>query len=280
MTPPSPTPPSTASASLSPAASQAMLSISVRAQNVLGTLGYMPTVMLAALAERNWDTVSHHRRSVLKHHGLPGKRRAQKMLGANLRRQVQRRDNPQTIDDVRAEGFGVTLPGQHNQGKSGGWGDFLKNLEEGAEITASDWMAIPTTAKVAVFRKQLAAGKLRIVKRGILIREVGGKHARSEFMGVLRFGRSQPAMLGYYRQFDLVVQEEVKEYERDLDRVLTAAGRARLERTITTNRAARDAFRHAFQEFMRDNPGRAAEARKAANEAAKAVRQAAKARRT
>ena len=264
----------------SPAASKAMLSIGVRAQNVLGTLGYMPTVMLAALAERNWDTVSHHRQSVLKHHGLPGKRRAQKMLGANLRRQVRRRDNPQSIDDVRAEGFGVTLPGQRNEGYSSSWGDFLQHLEEGAEITASDWMAIPTTGKVAMFRKQLAAGKLRVVKRGILIRDVGGQHARSEFMGVLRFGRTQRPMLGYYRRFDSVVQEAVEQYEKDLDRVLTAAGRARLERTITTNRAARDAFRQAFQEFMRDNPGRAAEARKAANEAAKAVRQAAKARRT
>jgi hypothetical protein len=85
-------------------------------------------------------------------------------------------------------------------------------------------------------------------------------------------------MLGYYRQWDSVVADELPEYERDLDRVLTEAGRARLERTITIQRSARAAFRAEFARFIADNPGRHAEARRAAVAVAKEVRRAGKAR--
>lgn len=252
--------------------------ISMRREAVLGALGYMPTIMLAALAERNFDTVAHQRQSVLKHHGLPAKRRAQKMLASNIVRQVRRRDDPRTIDDVTGEAFAVTQRGQRGGANTADWGDFLANLEYGADIEASGMMAIPTVGAVKMFRRQLAAGKLMLGPRASLVRKVGGKNARSEFVGVLRNTRTQRPMLGFYKRWDEVLAAELPEYERDLDRVLTAAGRAKLERTITVHRAAREAFSRTFHDFITRHPARHADARKAAAAVAKEVRRAGKAR--
>lgn len=255
-----------------------VLDIGARMQNVLGTLGSLPPVLLRAMAERNFDTLTHHRQSVLKHHKLPGRRRAQKMLAANLKRYVRDIKSPASVKDLEGEGFAAQLSGQSK------WGDFLRNLEEGGSLSPGEngRFAVPLI-RPKRFRELLAEGRLTLVPgKNILIEETKGRGAarrgaRTIIWGFLLKRRQQRALLGYFDRFDAVVQEESPEYDRDIERSLTAAGRARLDRTISANGAARQAFADEFRRYIGTNPGKFAEARKAAAEVAREVRRAARA---
>jgi len=251
------------------AANAKPLDVSMQISNVLGTLGYMPAIAIRALAERNFDTLSYHRSSVLKHHGLPGRRKAQKMLAVNLRRQV-RSLKAETIEQTAGEGFGVGLSGQTE------WGGFLKNLEEGAEIKASSPMAIPFMRPTR-FRQLLAAGKLKMISGGRLVEETKGRGqarlgAKSVLWGMLHMRRRQRRLLSYYAQWDLVMAKVLPRYDRDLDLVLTEAGRARIERKLNADAAGRAAARSEMARFLGENPGKHAEARRAAAAVASQVR--------
>lgn len=253
-----------------------VLDVNMRLSNVLRTLGYMPAIAIRALAERNFDTLSYHRSSVLKHHGLPGRRKAQRMLAANLRRQV-RKIKADTIEDVAGEGYAVGLREQN----AAGWGKFLASLEEGASIKANEPMAVPLPGRQPKkFRELLAAGKLTMIGKGLLVQETKGRGnarlgARTILWGKIILKRKQRALLKFYPQWDAVQGKVSARYDRDMELVMTEAGQARLERTLNANAAGRAAAKTEMQRFLAANPGKHREARTAASKVAQQVRKSA-----
>jgi len=269
---------------VSRAPSTSMLDIQARVADVAATLGGIPDAVAAALHEAMFDLVNHHRRSVLKHHGLPSKRRAQKMLAAQLHRYTKRGMERANPIEMSAESFGASSTPK-----------FLLNLEYGGPIRSDDWMAIPVEGGLfmnksgermthANFRKFLTSNKLRAVstRRGILLVKEQSrsktktgeiKGARTVVYGVLRKSRTQRPMLGFNHAWEKNLPEQLAKFDKILDEAVTEAGRIRLARQQEASRASTAAYYDELERQLAASGGKMnAAVRRAATEAAKAAK--------
>jgi hypothetical protein len=248
--------------------------IRVKMAKVVAQIGLMNPALLGALAEANYDLVNHHRRSILKHHKLPAKSSATRMLAARLHGYGRTRRVPESFADLKAESFAAAKSGQT-------FGDsLLIDLETGRSISASGPMAIPfaamtlqggaRSAAMRRFREQLNSGALKIIRGNLLIRREGRKPIKP--LGILVKQRTQRPMLGFYRQWDSVLARHMAKFDRILDLAMTEAGREDLAARAVAAENGRAASRDVYREFINNNPGQHAKARQVAARASAAAR--------
>lgn len=250
--------------------SRAGVEIDVRLGQVLATVALMPAAVQSAFRERLYDLLSHHRLSVLKHHQLPSKRRAQQMLASRTYRYTR-------ADAAGALGGGLGVVGEGFLAAESGqtYGrDAFKRLEEGGEVSAREAMIIPVGAGRRLALRDRAAwerllhGDVDLIRapsgRMLLVRQSIRKGSIKETIyGVLSRRRRQPAQLGYYRQFDSVQGRHVAKLEADLDRAQTAAGQAAIVERAAEGRRLGEAYLAGLRRYLDANPGRLREARAA-----------------
>lgn len=269
---------------MSRAPSTSMLQIQARTAEVVQLLGGLPDVVAFALQEAMFDTVNHHRSSVLKNHKMPSKKRGREMLAATLHRYSKRGNDRAKPMEMSAESFGAAETPE-----------FLLNLERGGRVTSSDWMAIPIMSGFrtlksgermthANFRKFLASGKLQAIRSSkgeILLvhqakaRVVKGemRGERSTIMGVLKKSRTQRPMLGFAEQWNRIQPKHLAKFDKILDQAITEAGRMKLARSMEASRAGTQAYYDEQTRMLATTGGQmTAEVRKAARAAAKAAR--------
>lgn len=243
--------------------------VSISVNEVLATLGYVPAALIGALSFRNFDLTSHHRKSVLKYQKFPAGRRAQRMIAAGLHRYGRKRTAPEAISDVVGETFAAANSGVLAE-------DYFKHVEFGGVVRSKEYMAIPLAGgrrgsgpgdkATSLFRK-LVAEKGFDIRPGGWLTYTTKDGKKSILMGVLRRQRHQPAVLGFYDQFDKIMPKHLARYERDIGMALTEAGRASLGRRTTAASAAHLAWRSAYREAVAGNGGDRRGAKKVADAA-------------
>lgn len=242
--------------------------VSVDASSVIATLGYFPAAMVRALHVRFIDLLSHHRRSVAKHHKFPAKRRAQRMLFARLSAVYATQRKPTDIDHLVGRSF--SRPAREEPFPQ----DIAAMWETGADVNASAPFVIPLgfglttgglhgmtgfargakTSKLfnEVFRQggahtdrelhfvRTSSGRVLAVVETVAKRTTSRKNRktgvvtqtggmRSQVVGVLARRRRQGPMIEFYGQFDRVLPKHQAKMDADLEMALTEAGRAKLE---------------------------------------------------
>lgn len=246
---------------------------------VVATLGTLPVIAPAVIAERNKDAVDHHQRGLLKdaRTRFPSGRGAQKFLAARLAGYGRTTGSqlPTRMSQARGESFAV-------EGRDG----LLETLEEGGSRTSNMPMAIPLARQFQGARNRnrweqlLRSGELDVIpERGLLVRnQVGGRVQgqragfRSQIVGMLRRSTTVRPMLGFISRWEKILPRVQAKYDADISKMLTAAGRAGLKARVKTNERSAKASKTAEREFLRSNPGDVKGARRAAREAAKQVR--------
>lgn len=253
---------------------------------VVATLGGIPPAVAGAISEAHFDLLDHHRRSVIKNvqAKFPGRRSAAKYIATRLFRYGRKRANLEFIEDAQGESFGVSRPDLFGD-------DNLGNLEEGRQIDASGYMAVPIAAglqqrawgatKSGVFGKLQKDGKLRVVYRkgrpALLVADHEARRGRNAVgertavYAVLLKERHQRALLGFYPAFDTVVPRHAEKYDRVIELALTEAGRQKLAQDNTARAAGREAFSLARAQAIAKGLS-AADARKVAADAAREAR--------
>lgn len=251
-----------------------LVELDARIGEAVAAMGLLPAGVHGAFRERIYDLLSHHRDSVLKHHGLPGGRRAQKWLATRLFRFTRAVGGESRIAELMGEGFGAAVSGE-----TFGPGA-LRQVEFGGTMSG-EMMAIPAgrgRANPKEFRRLLALrgarGGLDVAPSGALVREAEGRRhgLRSELWGVLRRTRRQPRQLGYYARFADVQSRHAERFEADLDRAMTAAGREALAERARDRGLQRGVYVGTLRKYLEQNPGKHAEARRVAAAAARAAR--------
>jgi hypothetical protein len=269
---PTPTPPGTIAM-----ASKGMLSIQALIEGVVATVGLLPSALIGALGEVNFDFMDRHRRSVIKYSTMG--RGGQKFIAAGLHRYGRKKENPEKLADVVGESFAAAQTGRLA-------GRTFKLLEEGGPVAAREWMAIPVgaikltggarRAALKRFERQLKAGELIQIQGGLLVNKtqedrVGG--AASRVVGVLRRRRDAGRpRIAFYQQFERLIPLQMAKYEKAAELALTAAGRARLTANVERANVGRAAYSAAFRQYLEANPGKHAEAKKVALAAKRAAR--------
>jgi hypothetical protein len=241
------------------------------------TLGYVPAILPAAISERAFDALSHHRLGVIKDAArMPGGRQAQKFVASRLYRYSRRGGRlPVSFAEVHAEGFAAEPNPKAFSDEA------IRNLEYGANIFARGAMAIGyggpaidaaswAMLKYIKPRGLLASveGGRRFVDRGN--RELGKVGDRTELFSLRRRRRARP-LLGYERRWEVVAPKAVAKLEADLDKVMTIAGQRGLEARIGVADAKRKAYTGAYTGVLAGSPGSYTLARRAGREAAAAV---------
>lgn len=258
---------------------RAVAQVQFNAAEVIATIGALPAIAPAVIAERHKDAVDHHQRGLLKdaRTNFPGGRGAQKFLAARLSGYGRTTGSqlPTKMSQARGESFAV-------EGRDG----LLETLEEGGTRSAREPMAIPLVKRyqgsrnLAKWEADLQSGKFDVIpSRGLLVDvrsagRVGGSRAgfRSEIVGMLRRQTTVRAMLGFFRRWETILPRVKAKYDRDIEKMLTAAGRAGLEARVKTNENAVKATRAAEKQYLKANPADAKGARKAGRQAARLVR--------
>lgn len=255
---------------------------------VFATLGGIPPAVAGAISEAHFDLLDHHRRSVIKHAqaAFPGRRSAAKYIATRLFRYGRKKANIEFIEDAQGESFGVSRPDLFGD-------DNLENLEEGPQISASDYMAVPIaaglqqrawgTTKSGVFGKLQKDGKLQIVYRkgkpALLVAEHEARRGRNAVgertavYAVLIKQRHQRALLAFYPTFDSIVPRHADKYDRVIELALTEAGRQKLATDNTARNAGREAFAIARAEALAKGLS-SSDARKVAADASREARKA------
>lgn len=239
---------------------------------VMATLGYLPPALAGAIAERNFDLVSHHKRSVLKHHQLPARSSATRFLASRFFVYGRKtKSTPTRIEDAQGESFMAAASGE-TFGE-----DRLRVLEEGGTITSNAPMAMPFAPPTAtgwierVFRRGLKAHAFGITPGGLIIRHEAGRGGMGEVIGKFIRSRRQRPLLGFFRQFASVMPRHLPKYERAAAMALTAAGREALEHRTTIAEAGSAAYASVLKAQI-DAGVRLTKARRVARAAARDAR--------
>lgn len=270
-----------------------------RLEEVIATLGYIPSGLIGALSALNFDTVDHHRKHVIRHGSekFSNPPRAKRMIASRLFRYGSRERLPAKLTDVEGEGFMASLD-RDRPAKGGGefnmTRESIRALEFGGTISTSEPMAIPIGAgtvasgpfrgqPTARFRRALREGEFGIVNTAgrtrLLVLELSRSRrkgvtlgARSQIMGILTRRRRQRPLLGFYRSWSQILPRHLPKYDDAIEMALTAAGRETLDKRNKAIEAGRTAFRSTFDQYLRANPQNKREARQTAERAARAAR--------
>lgn len=214
------------------------LEVRVDQRHAQAALAHVRGGLGSLLRVRFFDLLSHHRRSLLKHNKLPNRRGGQNFIGAFYRRFAMggsegRYARPAAI----GEAFMAASGDEYTRGPGA-----FRLLEEGGTVRSAEPMAVPIGkwAKgtgLRTFRRLLKERGVRTVMRAgrppLLVRDVGGRRARTDIVGVLTFTRKQPALLGFYTQWASVVPRHQAKLDRSLESLLTEAGRERLSAELS-----------------------------------------------
>lgn len=188
-------------------------------------------IVAGMFARLNWDTIDRQRRKVIKNAATwPSGRQAQKYVADMVKgysaksRKYKRK--PVTLAEASGEVF---ARGSWSEGTE----NYMRILEVGGRVVASDWMAIPIHAMrlggmsrvtaIRAFRKKLAAGVYDYTKSGYLIERLKD---RTILAGVLRKSREQPAMLSFQKCFSLIWPKQAVKYNKTLDLLSVSITRA------------------------------------------------------
>ena len=251
----------------------------------MATVGFIPSGLIGALAERNYDLVDHHRRTVLKTHEMPAGRRATRWLATRMHRYGALTQSPTSLDELQGESFAASQPDKGIIDP-----DRIESLEEGGDVRTREQMAIPIGAgrqsvggresnATAAFVRALERREFDIIDtpraRGLLILELNARRGknplgqRTAIMGILRRHRHQRKMIGFYQAWDDIVPRHLPRYEKALEMALTAAGQAALEHRNEVKNAGRVAWKREFERYINANPGNFRGAKQAATSAAR-----------
>jgi hypothetical protein len=253
-------------------------SIEIRARigETVATLGFVPAIMPAVIAERNFDALDHHKRGVIKDaRSWPGGRGAQKFVAARLFRYGRTTGAawPTTLSEARGEGFAV-------EGRQG----IIEGLETGGVRRGIGVMAIPFDTPYVDrkygrgdWEEALARREFEIIPgRGLLVETVpgrkGGKGLRTEIVGTLKRSVKVRALLGFFKRWETNLPKVLAKYEADLGLMLDAAGREAAKERIVRDEILRRVGPDVYRQYIDANPRDHAGARRATRRAVGQVR--------
>lgn len=268
------------------------LEVHLDMSQVLATCGVIPAALAGALAARNFDLLSHHRKSIIKNaRTWPGGVRAQRAIASRLARYGSKYGKQaETISDVRGESFAATMSPKPGAPLVG---DALSTLETGRTVNTNEAMIVPIlagrisgssgTLKTKQFVDAIKNHTFQIIAkgraRGLVIVEYAARKVKGEQLGVrsviigkLTKRREQSPMLKFFESFERVLPKHLAQMGEDMESALTAAGLARLSRKRETQAAQHAAWKEAYAASLASLPGKYPEARKAGAAAAKLVR--------
>jgi len=276
-----------------------LLTIDGVANQAIRSIGYIPAVLSAWIAELNLDLVSHHRRSVIKHHGFVSGGRTQRFIASRLFGYGSTRptDRVTRIDQARGESFLAA--------RSTSSGPFpldeasLRLLEEGGTVRSRRPMAIPigrgrpfrgAFENVPIWRRTrdgLNARDFDVIpdpdnrSRSFIVdaRERSIRRAAREdndggdlIVGVLVRTRTQPPKLQFFDQYERILPKHLRKYEAMIEKATTKAGRLALQERLASVLEDRSVYRRVFADHLESKPGEYAAARKVARAAQRDAR--------
>lgn len=271
-----------------------IISLDGRIEEVLKTVGYMPSALIGALGSRNRDFTDHHKRKTLKSYlRFQGGDRARRMIASRMFGYGSKR-NPERIADVQGESF---LASKSEVGQL--TAESILAFEQGATVTTGEAMAIPigrgrpftgVFANRAIWtgkrggKSKLNPRDFKLIKNDegqTLIIDARAKSIRSAakkghggliIVGILARRRHQPKRLGFMQAATAIIPKHLAHMESDIDKAMTAAGRASLEAANAIMSRRRQAFARVYREFLDANPRKFAKARAVARAASRAVK--------
>lgn len=267
---------STASRTMPGVSDAKPLTISVDMQEAVSLAGSMPAAVQGAIRALMFDVVDNHRRRVISRAGqnFPGKRAAQKMVAARLRRFTKVDPSLGPVAGVVGESALTTLPRDRFAPS------VLRLLEDGGTVTSREHMFVPFDAPSRKrFEAAKAAGRIRVFRRRSgppIVADLGrqwvGAGARSRPLGVLVRRRRQRPLLGFFRLWGETISKRQGEFVKAINDATTVAGQQRLIRSqakfVAAAQAYRDVVQIARQMGSADHP----EVKQVAAEAARMVR--------
>ena len=267
--------------------------ITLAIEDVLASVGFLPSALVGSLSERQFQLVDHHRRKTIKSYTGPGGRRAQKLIALRLSRYGSK-PGASVISDLTGESFATRAKEGPLSGRA------IERLEEGGNVTTAEPMIVPIGAGAREIRggvmptKQFVDAvkgrRFRFVKtaRGVLavvtyagrgrqlflgaptrLTRVGEK---SVVLGILSKKRKQRKLLNFFDTFDAVRPKHEAAMAKDLDLAMTSAGRAKLQKRLDGRVAERAAYKAAMAQVLAGDAKAFGPAKKAARAAALAVR--------
>lgn len=220
-------------------------------EEVVNTIGYIPAVLTAFIANVNFEALDRHRRAILKYNRFPAKRKAQQALAASLHRYGRKFPDPVELSDATGEGFFAG-------GYLGDLGpDYGKALEYGADITADTPFIVPVGAGRTVggatnktlarmLKEKKLSAILRKGKHPLLVRMVEGKRARWTIYGILTFKRRQRPMLDFFKNWNDTEARFGPEYDKAIAMALTESGRQAMRQRTSNDEERLTAYRSGY----------------------------------
>lgn len=268
-----------------------VISLDAKIEEVLATVGYMPSALVGALAARNRDFVDHHKRKTLKTLRFVAGDRARRMVASRMFGFGSKRD-PETLGDVQGESFFASKSevGQLTV-------ESIRAFEDGATIGTQAPMAVPIGRGrpfKGVFQNRAIwtgkdgesklnardfdfvrgkSGQVFIVdaRERSIRRAAKGGESGLLIVGVLVRRRQQAKRLGFFAAAAAITPEHQRRMESDVDKAMTEAGRASLEARTALLSSKREAWTRTYRVFLDANPRKFAKARAVANAARRAV---------
>lgn len=269
--------------------SVSIINLDAKIEEVLATVGYMPSALIGALSARNRDFVDHHKRSVLKMLNFVAGDRSRRMIASRMFGYGSK-PNAAELGEVQGESFlaSTTKVGQLSSSS-------IEAFEDGRDIGTKEGMAIPFGPglpfkgvfanrpiwrgaagenKLGDFDFVQVGGKTLIVdnRERTLKRRAKGGLAGGVIVGILLKRRHQAKRLRFMDAANKIAPAHQARMESDVDKAMTEAGRAALEESNKLLSSRREAWASAYRTFLTANPRAFTKARAVANAARRAVK--------
>ncbi len=257
--------------------------IDARLAEIHATLGFVPSCLVAALGEGQRDFIDHLKKSTLKRVALtfPSKDRAQRMIASRFfgysgtaRRDYLGGEGPPETWKLDGEAFIASRSGVGQLDPRN-----VQAYQEGRDVKASEWMAVPTKAGMpytGAFQNvpiwQRVAGGLREFLFVTVKRKNGGtvvlivddrKRTESKMkkkgltgwenlpvVGIFVKRRLQRKLLQFYEAAAEIAPKHAAKMDRDVEKAMTAAGREALAFRNETVLRARQAWASAYDSSL------------------------------
>lgn len=269
-----------------------LINLDARLEEVLATVGLIPSALIGALAERNRDFVDHHKRKTLKTLSFTAGDRARRMVASRMFGYGSRTD-PARLADVQGESFFASSDKVPQLTP-----EAIEAFEFGRTIQTRRPMAIPIGDRGLPFKgafqtRALWAGKggqsrlnardfdfiknksgqtLIIDARERSIRRAAkAGHSGLIVVGIIARRRKQSKRMGFYDAAQAIAGDHQRRMEGDIGAALTAAGRIALSERNALLSARRGAFARSYRAYLEANPRKFGAARRVAQAASRAV---------